>query len=174
MGRRVHRDRLRAPIDKAWQFNGREQGFTTAQNDGRQRQVQLVDRCREQLLADRRNPATDLHDEVARGGLGLGDRRVDPVGDEMEGLPALHCDWRSGVVDEDEGQRVIRRIEAPLTFPVGPAPIVAGRPELVAAEDEGAEAFRRGAGEAIVSPAASPQHRFSRLRKNPLSEPCSI
>ena len=38
-----------------------EQGFTAAEEDGRQRQVQLVDRACEQILADRRDAAADLH-----------------------------------------------------------------------------------------------------------------
>src|SRR6185312_3021160 len=118
-----------------------------------------VDRACEQVLADRRYAAADLHVQVARGGLGLGERRLDPFSDEMEGRPALHHDRRPGVVGEDEGRRVVRGIVAPPALPVGPAPIVAGRPEHIAAEDEGAEAFRRGAGEAIVRPAVLADHR---------------
>src|SRR6185437_3218773 len=44
-------------------------------------------------------------------------------------------------------------------LPVGPAAIVAGRPEHIVAEDEGAEAVHRGAGEAIVGPALFADHR---------------
>src|SRR6202030_1390354 len=73
--------------------------------------------------------------------------------------PALHHDWRPGVVGEDEGRRVIRGIVAPPALPRVVRPFAADRAEHIAAEDEGAEAFRRGAGEAIVSPAVFPDHR---------------
>ena len=80
MGRQLRWDRLRHPIAKAWQVNAREQGFTTAQNDGRQSQVDLVDRPCEQVLTDRGNSAADLHVQFARGGLGLGERRRQEIG----------------------------------------------------------------------------------------------
>jgi hypothetical protein len=51
VGRQLRWDRLRHPKAKAWQVNACEQGFTTAQNDGRQRQLQLVDRSCEQVLS---------------------------------------------------------------------------------------------------------------------------
>src|SRR6185437_8995962 len=66
---------------------------------------------------------------------------------------------RPGVVGEDEGRRVIRGIVAPPALPRIVRPFAADRAEHVAAEDEGAETFRPGAGEAIVSPAVLPQHR---------------
>ena len=43
VGRQLRWDHLRHPIAKARQVDACEQGFTAAQNDGRQRQVHLVD-----------------------------------------------------------------------------------------------------------------------------------
>jgi hypothetical protein len=43
MGRQFHWDHLCHPIAKARQVDACKQGFTAAQNDGRQRQVDLVD-----------------------------------------------------------------------------------------------------------------------------------
>src|SRR5262249_6129347 len=57
------------------------------------------------------------------------------------------------------GRRVIRGIVAPPALPRVVRPFAADRAEHIAAEDEGAEAFRRGAGEAIVSPALFPDQR---------------
>src|SRR5690349_9094969 len=58
VGRQFRWDRLRHPVAKAWQVNACEQRFTTAQKNGRYRQVQLVYRSCEQVLADRRNSAS--------------------------------------------------------------------------------------------------------------------
>ena len=100
--------------------------------------------------------------------LAWAERRLDPVGHEVERRPAVHHDRCPGVMREDEGRRVIRGIIAPPALPVGAAPIVAGRPEHVAAEDEGAEAVHRGAAEAIigpVGPAVLPDHRSKSPRR---------
>jgi hypothetical protein len=43
VGRQLRWDHLRHPIAKARQVDACEQGFTAAQNDGRHRQVHLVD-----------------------------------------------------------------------------------------------------------------------------------
>src|SRR4051794_35629181 len=108
MGRQLHGDRLRHLVAKAWQVDACKQGFTATQNDGRQREVQLVDRSRQQILADRGNAAADLDVQGARGRLSLGERRLDAVGDEMKGRPAVHYYWRPRVVGEDESRRVVR------------------------------------------------------------------
>jgi hypothetical protein len=70
VGRQLRWDRLRHPIAKAWQVDPCEQGFTTAQNDGRLRQVQFVDHACEEVLADGRNTTADLNVQVARRCLG--------------------------------------------------------------------------------------------------------
>src|SRR5437764_1455938 len=63
------------------------------------------------------------------------------------------------MVSEDEGRRVVRWIVAPPALPIGAAPIVAGRPEHIAAEDEGAEAFHCGFGKAVVGAPVLPDVR---------------
>src|ERR1700759_3684031 len=63
------------------------------------------------------------------------------------------------MVGENEGRCVVRWIVAPPALPIGAAPIVAGRPEHIAAEDEGAEACHCSFGKAVVGAAVFPDHR---------------
>jgi len=43
-------------------------------------------------------------------------RRLDPFGDEVEGRASLHLDRIVGVVGEDVGRSVVRRIVSPPAF----------------------------------------------------------
>ena len=53
-------------------------------------------------MADHGNFAANLHVQVARGGLGLGERRLDPVGDEIRpSMPPSITEVEPGVVGED-------------------------------------------------------------------------
>src|SRR4051794_32446996 len=72
VGCQLRRNHLRHTIAKDGQVYALEQGFAAAEESGRHRQVHLVDRACEKILADRRNAAADLHVEFARGGPGLG------------------------------------------------------------------------------------------------------
>ena len=115
----------------------RAPGRSTPANSGSPRPSMMGDTARcissiapaQQILAHRRGAAADLDVEVARGGLGLSERRLDPLGDEMEGRAALHLDRRAGVVGQDEGRRVIGGIVAPPALPrlVGPIRRAPGR-----------------------------------------------
>jgi hypothetical protein len=89
--------------------------------------------------------------EVARRGARLLERRLDAVGDEVEGRAALHRQRVAGVVGEDEDIGVERRLVAPPALP-RLLPGARAAAEHVAAHDDGADALGTGGGGVRVDP----------------------
>ena len=67
-----------------------EEPLALPEHHRRDVQPQLVDRACGEVLVDRRGAARDRHVAVAGGLARLRQRRLDAVGDEVEGRAALH------------------------------------------------------------------------------------
>jgi len=105
-----------------------EEPLARAEDHRRDVQPQLVDQPRGQVLVHRRGPAGDRDVRLARRGARLGQRGVDPVGDEHEGRPALHRQRLARMVGQDEHRRVVGRVVAPPALPrLIPAAAARGR-----------------------------------------------
>src|SRR3989440_12944444 len=115
---------LGARIAQRRQVDPRKQRLTTAEQDRRDRDMDLVDEPRLEILAHRGRPAADLDIEPARGLPGATERFLDSAGDEMKDGPAFHCDRLARVVRQHEHRHVIRRGLPPPTPPpaLGPRP----------------------------------------------------
>src|SRR5207302_1479418 len=112
-------------------------------------EVHLVDDALLEILADRRDAASDA--DVARaGGFLCAAERLVEAADEVERGAALHLDGRVRVVREDERGHVIWRIVSPPSLPRIVGPRAAARREHVAAEDPRTDVLHAGAGEVVV------------------------
>src|SRR3954462_2005938 len=101
--------------------------------------MQLVDDPSEQILANRGAPPADLDVAIASRSLRLFEGSIDPVGDEVEGRPALHLDWCALVVSQNEHGGMVGRGVAPPTLPGFVRPRSTDRAEHIAAQDKCAE-----------------------------------
>ena len=105
--------------------------------------MQLVDQTGAKILTHRLDAAANLNVTALGGEPRLPQRRLDPVGYEDEGGPAVHLNRVARMVRQHEGRRVIGRIVAPPALSALVRPGTADRPEHIAAEDEGAEPVHR-------------------------------
>ena len=136
---RVGDQRCRLAADRLQPHAGHtlEDSGARAEDDRGDVQAQFVDQSRRQVLVDGRGPAGDRDGSVSRRLSSLRERRVDAVGDEVEGGAALHRHRIMRVMGQDVDRRVIWRILAPPTAPVL-VPFAADRAEHVPAHDVGA------------------------------------
>src|SRR5436190_24068340 len=102
------------------------------------------------MLADGGGSAADSHILTSSGRPRLTQRRLDPLGDEMEDGAALHLQRRAWMVGQDEDRHMVRWIGAPPAFPLIVRPGSAHRSEHVAAHDPGAEILERACREVVV------------------------
>ena len=116
-----------------------EEPLPVAQEDRRDRHVQLIEEARPEELPDRARPAGDQDVFAARGLPRLLERRLDAAVDEVERRAALHRDGRMGVVGEHVRGVVVRRIVSPPAGPLLIAPGSSDRTEHVAPHDRGAD-----------------------------------
>src|SRR5215831_11115552 len=79
-----------------------EKALAAAENDRGDRDVDLVDEARAQVLVDDRCAAGERNVLSPRGGLGLRERRLDAVGDEVKRRSAPHHERFARMVCDDE------------------------------------------------------------------------
>src|SRR5262245_49430358 len=91
--------------------------LSPAEENRRDREVELVDEALLEVLADRRDAPAQPDGLSSRRRAGLIESVVDAPGDESELRAALHGEWSARVVGEDEHGRVVRRLLAPPAFP---------------------------------------------------------
>ena len=123
-----------------------QQMLAGTKQDGRDGQVQLVDKSSAKILPDRGNAATQPDIAAARGIPRLPQRGVNTVGDEAKHSAALHHERRSRMMSQNEDRRVIRRLVTPPSFPAVIQPRASDGAEHVSTENPGAdpgEPFRR-------------------------------
>ena len=146
LGRHVRR----ALVAQRREIEAVQQMLARPEQPGGDRDVHLVDHPSFEVLADRRDPAADLHVLSVRGFPRTRECLVGTTGDEVEHRAAFHLDRRAGVVRQDEHRHVVRRILPPPATPrvIGPGP--ADRAEHVATHDIGADAYEIPRGEFVV------------------------
>src|SRR5580700_2248888 len=111
------RDVLRAAITELWQIETGQEMFARPEKRRGNREMHLVDQARMKVLSDRRDPAAQPYVSFT-GGVGRPpQRRVDAVGDEVEGRAAAHRERSSRVMCEHEDRHVKGRVVAPPAFP---------------------------------------------------------
>ena len=112
-----------------------EQASARTEDQRHDRDVDLVHQaCGQVLVGDRR--ATGQRDvESPCGILGLSERRLNPVADEVEGGAALHLERFARVVGQHEDRMVEGGILAPPPPPALIRPRTTNRPEHVAAHN---------------------------------------
>src|ERR1700730_8847236 len=97
--------------------------------------MHLVDESCAEVLPDRRDSAAKPDVFTIGGFEGAFQRRVNTIGDEMEGGAAVHRDRCARVVGKHEDGCVVRWIAAPPPFPSVVWPRSSNWPEHVAAQD---------------------------------------
>ena len=153
------RDVLDAFIAQRAEIDTVQQMFPGPEQDGRDRQVQLVDQGGAQILPNGGHAAAQPDVAAARRVPRLLQRGVNAVGDEPELRAALHRERRSRVMGQHEDGRVIRRLVAPPALPAVVRPRAADRAEHVPAENpraDSGEALRRDVVVVPVSPPSFP------------------
>ena len=128
-----------------------EQPLAAAQEHRHHDDVQLVDQTGSRVLPDGRGAASEPHVEAGgRVGRPL-QRRLDPLGDEVERGPAGHGQRWTGMVGEHEDVVVEGRVLTPPATPVRVAvPGAADGAEHVPAHDRGADPLGAAGPEAAV------------------------
>jgi hypothetical protein len=134
-----------------------EESSAGSEQDGYHGDQQLVEQAGREVLLHGAGAAADRNILLARGCSCLLERRVDPVGDEMEGR-SFELEWLAGMVSQDEDRVVVRRLVSPVALPVLP-PRARPTAEHVPAHDRGADPPRIPSAIgvlALTSPACSP------------------
>jgi hypothetical protein len=121
-----------------------EQPLAGAEEDRDQGDVEFVDQPGDQVLLKQVGPAGQGDVLVPGRVLGLLQRRLDPIGDEVKGRTALHLERLAGMVSEHEDRGVEGRILAPEPSPRVVAPRARTTTEHVAPHHHRPE-IRRGA-----------------------------
>src|SRR2546421_8755174 len=104
---------LGARIAQRRQIDPRKQMLATAEQDWRDREVQLVDESRLEILPHRGHSSADLDIKVTGGLPRALQRFLNPAGDEVKDGPAFHSDGLVRVVRQYEHRRVIGWILSP-------------------------------------------------------------
>src|SRR5260221_9677530 len=121
-----------------------------AQERGTDRQVQLVDQPRAEILANggSATPESDI--------LGLSrllralQRCMDAIGHEVESGSALHREGLTSMLRQHEDGYVVGRALAPPSLPTVVGPGAPHRPEHVAAHDPSADVLEAARGKVVV------------------------
>src|SRR5688500_14949043 len=116
----------------------------------RDRDVQLVDEPRFEVLADGGHTATDLHILPDRSLLGSRERLADTPRHEVKDRAAFHLGRLAGVMREHEHRAMIRRVLSPPAAPGVIRPRAANRAEHVASHYPGADAYAESRREIVV------------------------
>src|SRR5947207_4880935 len=102
MRRALARNGLPALVAEGSRVDVVQEVLAGAEQDGPDREMQLVDQPGAKELADRGHAAAEPDVAVARGCFRLLERGPNSPGDEVEGGAALHRDRRAGMMREHE------------------------------------------------------------------------
>src|SRR4051812_41397235 len=94
-----------------------EQVLPGAEEDRRDRKVQLVDQALPQVLLDRRDASADPHVLAACGLARPTQGGMDSIRDEVKRRTAFHLDRLPRMMREHEDRDMVRRTLAPPAFP---------------------------------------------------------
>ncbi len=132
-------DMLYALIAQGTDIDTVQQMLARTEQDGRDGQVQLINKSCTQILPNCGNAATQPDVATVRRIPRLLQRSMNAVGYELEHSAALHRDPCSRMMGQHEDRRVIRRLLAPPAFPAVIRPRASDGAEHVAAENPRAD-----------------------------------
>src|SRR6187200_60380 len=115
-------DAILALVAERRQVEARKQVLAGAEQKRRHGQVHFINQAGLQVLANGSGTAEEANVQATCCGLCTLQRRVDPLRDEVEDIPAFHLQRRPLVMRENENGRVIGWILSPPAAPglVGP------------------------------------------------------
>src|SRR5579863_6966092 len=128
--------------------------------------MQLIDKRRAKVLANRFYSSSDLDVLPLRGFVCALQRHPNAFRNEMEYSPAVLGDGWAGIVRKNEDGSVIRRVAAPPTLPRVVRPWSANRPEHVPAENPGSDIHEPAGCEIIIN-----ARRATLISNHPLKRP---
>src|SRR5579862_2936667 len=161
-------------VSKLMKVQSRKQMLAFAQQHRGHRHMHFIDRTQNKILPDRRHASSDPHVLASRRFLCLLQRRLRPIGNEMESRAAFHLQRRSRMMRQNKHRGVIRRLVTPPSFPRLIRPWPAYWPKHVPPENPRAHILKGFRGHFIVNavrPAALPRHLPEYLgREKPLMQ----
>src|SRR5512144_1363219 len=113
--------------------------FPSTEQDRRDGEVQLINECSAEILANCGYAPTQPDVAAACRIPRSLERSVNTVGDEPKLRATLHFEQRPGVMSQHEDRRVVRRLVTPPAFPGLIRPRAPDRAEHVTAENPGAD-----------------------------------
>jgi hypothetical protein len=123
--------------------------------------MKFIDQSLPKILPDRRRSASDA-DILSVGGLAsLFECDAHPVGDEMKGRAALHCEWSTRMMSEHENRLMIHRVVAPPTPPTLIKPGTADGSEHIPSHDPGTYIVETPGGKVVIDPGLSASRNHS-------------
>src|SRR5581483_7914648 len=141
---------LGALVAKCAQVEPLHQMFASAEEDGGDDEVKIVEEARLQILADRRHAAADADVPIARGLARALQRFIDSARHEVEHRSSLHRERRARVMRQHEDRHVVRRFLAPPSLPALVRPGPADGAEHVAAHDPRSDILEASGREFVV------------------------
>src|SRR3954451_5320816 len=152
MGGLLRRDELSALVSQSAHVDALEQSLSRAQQDRRDREVQLIDEARTEILLDSVGPAANAYVHSLGCIARAIERLVNSARDEIESRSAFHLDGRARVMSQDESWNVIGWVVSPPAFPVHVGPGTANGSEHVSAENPGAHILEAARSEVVIDP----------------------
>src|SRR5438876_1310806 len=140
MRRALARHGFPALVAQGAQVDVMQEVLAGPEQDGADREMQLVDQPGLEKLSDGRHAAAEPNVAVARGGFRLLERGPNSIGNEVEYGAALHRDRRAGMMRQHEYRHMIGRLLAPPALPALVGPGAADRAEHVPPQDPGTNA----------------------------------
>jgi hypothetical protein len=142
-------------VSQSAHVNPVEQSLSRAQQDRRDREVQLINKTLTKILLDSGSSATNAHIHTFGCITRQVKRFVNTAGDEVKDRSAFHLDRRARVMRQDESWNVIRWVVAPPAFPVHVGPGSANRSEHVSSQNPGSDIREAPRSEVIIDPRAA-------------------
>jgi hypothetical protein len=141
-----------ALVPESAQVDSFEKPLSTAEQDWRDGNVQLIYEALTQILLDCIGPTANAHVSI-RGRLSRQVQRLsNSVRDEVERRVAFHADGWTRMVSQDEDRNVVRGTVSPPSLPVHVRPGAANRSEHVSPENPCADIPKSACGEVVVDP----------------------
>jgi hypothetical protein len=143
---------LHALVSQGYQVDPFEQSLSSAQQNRRDCDVQLIDQARTKILLYGIGATTNSHVHPIRCLARLVKRLVSAACDEMECRVAFHLYGRARVMSQDENWNVIGWVVPPPALPGHVRPGATNRSEDVPPEDPGTKFLGAPRSEIVINP----------------------